>query len=82
MQTCFKSTPEGGRVEACFVKQQACLNDKTLYPNATWQTSYSYFVAGTQLNKLVSRDVSSARIIIRCYTVLAADINYKRVENK
>jgi hypothetical protein len=36
------------------VKKEACLNEKALHPNATWQTSYSYFVAGTQLNKLVS----------------------------
>ena len=56
MQTCFVSTtPEGGRVEACFVKKDACLGNPTRYPNATWQTSYSYFVAGTQLNKLVRR---------------------------
>jgi hypothetical protein len=55
MQTCFKSTPEGSRVEACFVKKEVCLGNQTHYPNATFQTSYSYFVAGTQLNKLVSR---------------------------
>ena len=55
MQTCFKSTPEGSRVEACFVKKDLCLNNRTHYPNATWQTPYSYFVAGTQLNKLVSQ---------------------------
>ena len=55
VQTCFKSTPEGSRVEACFVKKDLCLNNRTHYPNATWQTPYSYFVAGTQLNKLVSR---------------------------
>jgi hypothetical protein len=59
VQTCFKSTPEGSRVEACFVKKEACLSNQTYYPNATWQTSYSYFVAGTQLNKLVSHGGAS-----------------------
>ncbi len=42
-------------MEACFVKKDQCLNDVTHYPNGTWQTPYSYFVAGTQLNKLVGR---------------------------
>ncbi len=53
-QTCFKETPEGTRVEACFVREDECLGNRTLFPNATWQTSYSYFVAGTQLNNLAS----------------------------
>ena len=48
-QTCFKMSDSGTRVEACFVKEAACL----LLPNSTFVTSYSNFIAGTQLNNVV-----------------------------
>ncbi len=50
LQTCFKLS-DGSRIEVCYVKEDTC---HRIYPNSTWVTSYDNFIAGTQLNKVVS----------------------------